>query len=144
MRDAHVGARLQRFASAPELIVDVAHNPQAARVLARWLEAHPTRGRTIAVFGALDDKDVRGIVEPLAEAIDAWHLAGLANDSPRGLTSTALGDRVEGVEVAGTHDDVASALAAAFEGAGTEDRVIAFGSFFVAAAALTFGGSQCR
>src|SRR6185312_16414356 len=88
--DAHAGARLQRFAGAPGLIVDVAHNPQAARVLARWLETHPTRGRTIAVFGALDDKDVRGIVEPLRAAIDGWHLAGLANDSPRGLSASAL------------------------------------------------------
>ena len=142
--DARVAARLQRFATTPELIVDVAHNPQAARVLARWLAAHPSSGRTIAVFGALDDKDVRGIVEPLNGVVDAWHLAGLASDSPRGLSAAALGDRVEGVEVAGTHDDVASALAAAFGGAGMEDRVIAFGSFFVAAAALKFADSQCR
>jgi dihydrofolate synthase/folylpolyglutamate synthase len=149
--DAHVGARLQRFASAPELIVDVAHNPQAARVLARWLATHPTRGHTIAVFGALDDKDVRGIVEPLNPTIDAWHLAGLANDSPRGLVSTALGDLVQGVQIAGTHDNVASALAAAFDGAGADDRIVAFGSFFIAAAALTFAEAralpskgQCR
>jgi dihydrofolate synthase / folylpolyglutamate synthase len=141
---AHIGARLQRFPSAPELVVDVAHNPQAARVLASWLASHPASGRTIAVFGALGDKDVRGIVEPLAGAVDAWHLAGLATDSPRGLTSTALGALMHGVAMTGSHDDVASALAAAFSGAGPDDRVIAFGSFFVAAAALTFGASQCR
>ena len=140
--DARVGARLQRFASAPEVVVDVAHNPQAARVLARWLATHRARGRTIAVFGALDDKDVSGIVEPLRDAIDAWHLAGLAGDSPRGLAASALGDRVQGVEVAGAHDDVASALAAAFDAASSEDRIIAFGSFFVAAAALTFAGAR--
>jgi dihydrofolate synthase/folylpolyglutamate synthase len=148
---ARVGARLQRFASAPELVIDVAHNPQAARVLDEWLEKRPMQGRTVAVFGALDDKDVRGIVEPLNGTIDAWHLAGLANDSPRGLTSAALGERVQGVEIAGTHDDVASALAAAFDGAGSNDRVVAFGSFFIAAAALTFAearalpsNGQCR
>ena len=148
---ARVGARLQRFASAPELVVDVAHNPQAARVLARWLAAHPARGRTIAVFGALGDKDVRGIVEPLAVAIDAWHLAGLVKDSPRGLRSGALGELVRGVDVAGVHDDAASALEAAFDGAGAGDRVVAFGSFFIAAAALTFAQrrglaprGQCR
>ena len=149
--DARVGARLQRFASAPELIIDVAHNPQAARVLAEWLEKHPARGRTVAVFGALGDKDVSGIVDPLKEAIDAWRLAGLANDSPRGLTSTALRELVQGVEIAGMHDDVASALAAAFDGAGSDDRIVAFGSFFIAAAALTFAQAralpshgQCR
>jgi dihydrofolate synthase/folylpolyglutamate synthase len=140
--DARVGARLQRFASAPELVIDVAHNPQAARVLARWLATHPVRGRTIAVFGALDDKDVRGIVEPLREAIDAWHLAGLANDSPRGLAASALADLVHGVRIAGAHDDVSSALAAAFDGGAADDRVIAFGSFFVAAAALTFADAS--
>src|SRR6185312_14613441 len=142
--DAHAGARLQRFAGAPGLIVDVAHNPQAARVLARWLETHPARGRTIAVFGALADKDVRGIVEPFRDAIDGWHLAGLANDSPRGLSASALGDLGQDIAIAGAHDDVASALAAAVDGAGADDRVVAFGSFFVAAAALTFAASQCR
>ena len=139
---ARIGARLQRFASTPELIVDVAHNPQAAQVLAQWLQTHPVRGRTIAVFGALSDKDVRGIVAPLSAAIDAWHLAGLANDSPRGLSASALGDLAKGVVLAGAHDDVASALAAAFASAGSGDRVIAFGSFFVAAAALTFAESR--
>jgi dihydrofolate synthase / folylpolyglutamate synthase len=140
--EARVGARLQRFASTPELVVDVAHNPQAARVLARWLATHPARGRTIAVFGALDDKDVRGIVEPLDHTIDAWHLAGLAIDSPRGLTATALADLSDGVPIAGAHDDVASALAAAFKSAVGTDRIVAFGSFFIAAAALTFANER--
>ncbi len=144
--DARVGARLQRFASAPELIIDVAHNPQAARVLARWLEAHAARGRTIAVFGALADKDVRGIVEPLNGVVDAWQLAGLATDSPRGLAVAALGDLVRpasaSLDILGAHDTVPQALAAAFDGAGADDRIVAFGSFFVAAAALTFAHAR--
>ncbi len=144
--DARVGARLQRFASAPELIIDVAHNPQAARVLARWLEAHAARGRTIAVFGALADKDVRGIVEPLNGVVDAWQLAGLATDSPRGLAVAALGDLARpasaSLDILGAHDTVPQALAAAFDGAGADDRIVAFGSFFVAAAALTFAHAR--
>jgi len=144
--DARVGARLQRFASEPELIIDVAHNPQAARVLATWLQAHVASGRTSAVFGALADKDVRGIVEPLHGVVDAWHLASLAEESPRGLSSAALGDLVRSasvaVDVAGTHDDIESALAAAFAGAKRGDRVIAFGSFFIAAAALRFAQAR--
>jgi dihydrofolate synthase/folylpolyglutamate synthase len=143
---ARVGARLQRFASEPELIIDVAHNPQAARVLATWLQAHAAPGRTLAVFGALADKDVRGIVEPLHGAVDAWHLASLAEESPRGLSSGALGDLVQSasvdVDVAGTHEDIESALVAAFASAKRGDRVIAFGSFFIAAAALRFGEAQ--
>ncbi|MET0229428.1 MAG: bifunctional tetrahydrofolate synthase/dihydrofolate synthase [Rhodanobacteraceae bacterium] len=143
---AHIAARLQRFASVPELIIDVAHNPQAARMLAGWLAAHPVRGRTLAVFGALGDKDIGGIVAALDEAITRWHLAGLAADSPRGLDAATLADRVrtasDRAAIAGTHDDVAAALAAVFASASDGDRVIAFGSFFVAAPALAFASAH--
>ncbi len=146
--NARADARLQRFALKPELIVDVAHNPQAARVLAAWLRAHPSDGRTLAVFGALGDKDVRGIVEPLRDVVTDWQLAGLAHDSPRGFAADALRDLVRGthadVNIAGTHDDVETALAAAFMRAARGDRVVAFGSFFVAAAALQFARARGR
>jgi dihydrofolate synthase/folylpolyglutamate synthase len=152
--NARIGARLQRFGAVPEsraaeLIVDVAHNPQAARVLGEWLRAEPAAGRTLAVFGALGDKDVRGVVDALGGEIDAWFLAGLDRDSPRGLAAAALYDLVGRASVAwtgqggraadvSTHADVASALAAACAHAQAGDRVLAFGSFFVAAAALTY------
>lgn len=140
---ARIGARLQRFAGPPELVVDVAHNPQAARVLAAWLRETPVRGRTLAVFGALGDKDVRGVVAALHGAIDAWFLAGLDADSPRGLTADALATLVQ-IESAQRHGDVAAALAAACAAARPGDRVIAFGSFFVAAAALRFAEARLR
>ena len=75
-----------------------------------------------------------------------WHLAGLAHDSPRGFAADALRDLVRGthadVNIAGTHDDVETALAAAFMRAARGDRVVAFGSFFVAAAALQFARAR--
>jgi dihydrofolate synthase/folylpolyglutamate synthase len=138
---ARVAARLQRFGRDPELVVDVAHNPQAARALAAWLRARPHRGRTLAAFGALGDKDVRGIAQALAGAIDAWFLAGLERDSPRGLDAAALEEAFAGAQVPGPrspHANVDAALQAAFAHARPGDRVLAFGSFFVAAAALAF------
>jgi len=143
---ARIDARLQRFASTPELIIDVAHNPQAARVLAAWLGAHRCAGRTLAVFGALSDKDVRGIVEPLRDVVSAWHLAGLAQESPRGLSPTATLDLVRsarsGASVGSVSEDIDAALAAAFADARPTDRIIAFGSFFIAAAALRFATTR--
>ena len=145
---ARVEARLQRFAGAPELVVDVAHNPQAARVLAEWLRLNAVAGRTLAVFGALADKDVAGIVAPLADHIDAWHLAGLAHESPRGLDGSTLAEKVRAscadVEIADTHDDVEPAVAAAVASARAGDRIVAFGSFFVAAPALRFAQTRSR
>ena len=136
---AQVAARIQRFPGPPELIVDVAHNPQAARVLAEWLSRNPISGRTIAVYGALADKDVGGIVAPLQDLISHWHLAGLDTDSARGLDARTLGARLTpeaSARIAGHHAEVRSALRAARDEAGEDDRIIAFGSFFVAAAAL--------
>ena len=137
--NAQVAARIQRFPGPPELIVDVAHNPQAARVLAEWLSRNPAAGRTIAVFGALADKDVGGIVTPLQDLISCWHLAGLDADSARGLDARTLGARLSpeaSARIAGHHADMRSALSAARDEAGDCDRIIAFGSFFVAAAAM--------
>ena len=136
---ASAPARMQRFAGPPELIVDVAHNPQAARVMADWLRLYPVSGRTIAVFGALADKDVEGIVDPLRAHIDCWLLAGLDAESARGLDVTALRSRVgQRVDVGAgdCHASVADALDGAFKLARDGDRIIAFGSFLVAATAL--------
>src|SRR6185503_7605592 len=136
VRNATVRGRLQRVAGAVETIVDVAHNPQAARELADWLARNPREGRTHAVFGALLDKDVAGIVHALAAHVDAWHIAGLASVSPRGLDAAALRERVGTAVDATSSDDVAGALASARAAAREGDRIVAFGSFFVVAAVL--------
>ncbi|GAA0705898.1 bifunctional tetrahydrofolate synthase/dihydrofolate synthase [Dokdonella soli] len=146
VEDARIGARLQRFGGGPELVIDVAHNPQAARVLAEWLHEQPAPGRTLAVFGALGDKDVRGIVAALAGRIDEWFLAGLDSDSPRGLDAKALRELLStslaAQAIPWLHADVTAALAAAFSSAQPGDRVLAFGSFFVAASALQFAAES--
>ena len=138
VRDAYVPARLQRLhkPDAAELVIDVAHNPQAARTLAAWLARNPAR--TFAVFGALSDKDVAGIVAPLAVHVDVWLLAGLAAETPRGLSAADLHSRMPQVAVVSEHADVGAALDAANAAAGAADRILAFGSFFVAAGALNW------
>ncbi len=136
---AAIPARLQRVRiGAGELIIDVAHNPQAARVLADWL-AQQSDQPSLAVFGALSDKDVAGMLQPLQPYIAEWHLVDLAAETERGRDllaletdfSAALGPvrrRCWG-EVAAALDTLAPRLR---DGA----RVIAFGSFHIAAAAL--------
>lgn len=141
VRSAQVAARLQRLRKpgSAELIVDVAHNPQAAGVLGEWLQQNSVDGRSFAVFGALADKDIGGIVAPLAPHIAHWHLGSLDVETPRGLPASALHTRVlammpdTGIE---DHTSIAEALAAANAQANSHDRILALGSFFVAAAAL--------
>jgi len=123
----------------PVVVLDVAHNPQAARVLAETLgdmSYHPT---TFAVFGMLADKDIDGVVAALRPRIDQWYIAPLPG--PRGATAarvaTAL--RQAGIEASSIHefDDIARAFAGARDAASETDRIAAFGSFLTVAAALS-------
>ncbi|TKR33925.1 bifunctional folylpolyglutamate synthase/dihydrofolate synthase [Luteimonas gilva] len=159
---ANVAGRLQAFdRGGVEVVVDVGHNPQAARELARWLnsfaggasapteavgaEAPPARAkRTYAVFAALGDKDVAGVVDALAECVDGWFLAGLADVNPRGLGADAFAQRLSATAAgAGSrHATVPEALAAALAQAQPGDRVLIFGSFHTAAAALVALGAS--
>lgn len=139
LRRMDLPGRLQCLQHAPDLIVDVAHNPQAAAVLAQWLDAHPIAGRTHAVFGALGDKDVAGVIAALGTRIDVWHLAGLDQASPRGLPAAELATIFAPAQPdaqSDVHVDVATALDVARAVCTRTDRIIAFGSFFVARAVL--------
>lgn len=139
VRAARIAARLQRFErDGVEIVIDVGHNPQAASALAAWLEATPVAGPTHAVFAALGDKDIVGVVAALAGGIDRWWLAGLEDTGPRGLTVDAFAERLAGTAAtAGARStSVAEALADARREAPAGARILVFGSFHTAAAAL--------
>ncbi|PJK00719.1 bifunctional tetrahydrofolate synthase/dihydrofolate synthase [Lysobacteraceae bacterium NML91-0213] len=135
---ARIDGRLQRFEprSGIEVLVDVAHNPQAARTLAAELAARPVAGRTRAVYAALADKDSAGVVAALAHVIDEWRVAGLTG--PRALDADAFARRLHGTaaEHALRSVTVGDALGAALAAAGPGDRIVVFGSFHTAAEAL--------
>jgi len=118
-------------------VLDVGHNPQAARELAAWLQAHPDAGETHVVFAALADKDVTSVVDAFAGTPLHWHLAGL-DAGPRSQSADQLAARLEGTVAARSlrHPRVEDALAAALAGAHAGDRVLVFGSFHTVAEAL--------
>jgi dihydrofolate synthase/folylpolyglutamate synthase len=132
---ARAPGRLQRLPLAVEAWADVAHNAEAARELAGWLQQQARR-RTIAVFAALADKDLAGVVQPLLPQIDGWVLHDLRPASPR----AAAPDRMRAVlperGVLSEAPDMASALACAAAAAGAEGRILVFGSFLTVADAL--------
>src|SRR5690606_8649780 len=98
---AQAPGRLQRFErDGVEVLVDVGHNPQAARALADWLREAPPR-HTRAVDGARGDKDAAGVVAALADGVDTWHLAGIADAGSRGRDAQALGEALAGTAAAG-------------------------------------------
>lgn len=120
-----------------DVLLDVGHNPQAARELAAWLQAHAIDGATRAVFAALADKDVRGVVEAFAGMPLHWHLAGL-EAGPRAQSAAQLAERLQGTAAEGAthHGLVGDALQAVLAASSPGDRVLVFGSFHTVADAL--------
>lgn len=131
-----LAGRFQVIAGDPEWILDVAHNPDAARSLAASLAARPCRGRTLAVCGVLADKDAAGIAGALAGEIGRWIAVGL--EGPRALAPDELARRLEagGARAVTVAPDVASGLEAARHECGRGDRVVVFGSFLTVGPAL--------
>lgn len=140
---AAIAGRLQAFRRGGlDVLVDVGHNPQAAGALAAALSRHPGDGRTHAIYAALADKDVVGVVEALSAGIDTWRVAGL--EGPRGQSAEALAARLQGTPAAtaARFACVAEALADALVQAIPGDRVLLFGSFHTVAEALPLLGSD--
>ncbi len=130
--------RFQRVPAAGgfEWVFDVAHNPEAAAVLAANLARHRVKGRTLAVCGMLSDKDVPGVLATLSGSVDLWFAA--TTDGGRGLGATDLAAHGAAVGVtmipSGT---VRDAMQAAARAAGAGDRVVVFGSFHTVGPALS-------
>jgi dihydrofolate synthase/folylpolyglutamate synthase len=128
--------------AAATWILDVAHNPDAARVLARNLRETPSVGRTLAVCGILADKDASGIAAELRGCVDAWWC--VATEGERGRSGEALAQVIAGqvaapVEAAES-TSAGCAAASAFANAG--DRIVVFGSFHTVAPALDWLEAQ--
>ena len=89
--------RFELVAECPPVVLDGAHNPQAAEVLAGAIaEAWPDpTARPLALIGVLRDKDADGIVRALAPHVSGFMCT--APDSPRALGAEALAMVAEGV-----------------------------------------------
>ena len=135
LRAVRLPGRLQ-FASGPvEWVFDVAHNEAAAAVLAAELRSRPVRGRTIAVFAVLGDKDAAAVAAQLDAVVDHWLLCSL--NGPRALPSDELRQRMGTLRAASElAGDVSAAVARAGAIARQGDRVVVCGSFHTVGPAL--------
>ncbi len=134
--------RFQIVAGQPTLVLDVGHNPQAIAALALNLDQMGFFPRTHAVFGAMRDKDLAGVLAPIAPLVDAWYLT----DLPIARAATAAELQPVAQQSGGTrevpistHADPAAALRAAVAAADPADRIVVFGSFYTVGGVLKDG-----
>jgi dihydrofolate synthase/folylpolyglutamate synthase len=72
LAEVEIAGRFQVLPGRPQVILDVAHNAQAAKVLAQNLFDAGFAPETIAVCGMLRDKDI-GAVRWRAPRVTRWH-----------------------------------------------------------------------
>jgi len=129
--------RMQGIEEDPRWLLDIAHNPAAAQVLADTLEMLPPAGRTVAIFGLLADKDVAGVVRPLAGVVDEWIVVSPV--SPRARPAAELCRELR--RLTGTDCRAAASVAAAISDAeastAPDDRILVTGSFYLVGPVLT-------
>ncbi len=143
--------RFQVLPGRPSVILDVAHNPHAAAALGQNLDNMGFHRFTYAVFGAMQDKDIDGVIAQLKGRIDHWCLTDLP--LPRAARAQEIQQKLlDAGIVPGTEPDAectiacfatpAQAFANAMKRAGENDRIAVFGSFLTVAGVMEARHSQ--
>ena len=110
-----------------DIVLDVAHNPDAAAELRKFLDRHTPAQPTTAIFAVMSDKDCRDMIAAVEPVIDEWYLpTGIGG--ARGQSPEVLAGFISGTA------HVKSTFESAFESAlgslADGGRLIIFGSFF--------------
>jgi dihydrofolate synthase/folylpolyglutamate synthase len=135
LAEVEIPGRFQVLPGRPQVILDVAHNAQAAKVLAQNLSEAGFAPETIAVCGMLRDKDIGAVLRELAPRVTRWHLASLPG--PRGARASELVPYVPNGEKS-LFDSPAEAFEAAKALAGEGDKIVVFGSFLTVAEVMAW------
>ena len=134
--------RFQVLPGQPTIVLDVAHNPHASSALAASLEKMGYFPFTHAIFGAMADKDIEGVIRPMLGVVDYWHCVDLP--TPRAATAHQIQQVLEHLGVKNTKEsgvdtftNPALAYQKTVERAGQNDRILVFGSFFTVSGVMS-------
>ena len=128
---AYIPARMEVLGRNPLVILDGAHNPGAARVLAQALEKYLPHRKIIGVMGMLKDKDSRSSLRSLASLFQALITASPKN--PRALPAAELADRArEYCSQVFAEEDLSKAICLARKLAGEDGAIVICGSLYLA------------
>ncbi|BEI37247.1 bifunctional tetrahydrofolate synthase/dihydrofolate synthase [Polynucleobacter sp. HIN7] len=135
--------RFQVLPGKPTVVLDVAHNPHAAATLAQSIEAMAYHPYTYAVFGAMADKDIEGVLKPMLDIVDYWYCTDLP--TPRAASAHDLVKRLQALnKEALVFPNPGAAYQAALDKAGEGDRITVFGSFYTVAGVMAYRNNQAH
>lgn len=126
----------------PTIILDVGHNPHASRYLARKLSQNSeginiySTNKIAAICGVLKDKDLVGILMPLADKVSLW--CGLTLEGERGQRGENIVEKLNSLEnltasMINSANTMSEALQSTLPYLQKEDKLLIFGSFHTVA-----------
>lgn len=118
----------------PEIVLDVAHNPQAASALADNLKVEFPNRRIHAIFAIMGDKDIEGVLLPMKNVVSHWYISPL--DMVRAANEPTILKAFNSCSIIAVDhgfSDFWATLQVAKENSNENDLIVIFGSFFLVA-----------
>ena len=130
LRELFIPGRLQLIKGPINLLYDVSHNAQSAQLLAQYISGLKCAGRVHAIFSALKDKDILGIIYPLKDCVDLWYPAQLDNKRALNVDEMLHVFKEAKFDVSTSYTSPLTAFNTALSRAKSGDLIVVYGSFF--------------
>jgi dihydrofolate synthase/folylpolyglutamate synthase len=147
LANVELAGRFQVLPGKPQIVLDIAHNPHAAAVLAQNLGNMGYFPYTYAVFGTMNDKDIEGVIKQVKGEVDHWNVTNLP--TPRAESAAAPESVLRAAGINDSPDSSATlfetpaeAFRDALKRASENDRILVFGSFSTVAGVMAYRQSQ--
>ncbi|WP_448213353.1 bifunctional tetrahydrofolate synthase/dihydrofolate synthase [Colwellia sp. MEBiC06753] len=126
-----VPGRTELFQGQYDVMLDVAHNPHAAKYLASHLDKLNYK-KVHAVIGMLKDKDITSTLAELSGIVDNWYFTSL--QGPRAATAQEIMRAAQVLGIDGNcFDNVEQGYTMATAKVSSDELVLVFGSFYTVA-----------
>ncbi|MBA2652619.1 MAG: bifunctional folylpolyglutamate synthase/dihydrofolate synthase [Tatlockia sp.] len=137
LKKLFLSGRLELINAEFTTLLDVSHNPQAAKLLAEFIQKYQPKKAVHAVFSALKDKDIPGLIAPLLDCVDTWFPALLPGKRAASKEQITLAFKINGLNVI-CYDNPLLAYKAASDSAQPGDLIVVYGSFITVAEVKPF------
>lgn len=132
LMDLKIPGRLEIIRQQPTVVLDAAHNPQAAQALAGSLAKIFPGQQKVLLLGVLDDKDAQNILEPLIAGTSVFIITRPAG--PRGQEWQRLKSLLEQLNLDKSvylEENINKAVELGLAMTGADEYLLVAGSFYV-------------
>ena len=129
--------RAEIISQNPFIVVDVAHNPEAALSLYNVISKSRNKGKLRAVFSILKDKSIKDVIKLFVDIVDEWHISKI--NSARAMPTIEIINAIKSYRsdaLIYSSDNLHGAYMNACEKTSLNDNIVVFGSFYTVSECL--------